>query len=1392
MTSQDVFIQDLRDDAANGRIAFVLGTGFSAAATENVAEATWVGLLRNAVAFLYDLQGVQPGPMLDVLDGNPKTPDLLAVAQWVHSTFQGIPGEYANWLERTVARLVVTDRTLLEAIPDTDHILTTNYDTLWSERFTRKAITWTEQNSISRYARAPKGFVYHLHGVHTDPKSVILSGQDYGRLAERGAVSAVLRGLATSHSLVLLGYGQGLDDPDFGPFMEWLAADQSTASHRHYLPIKEDQLGLINLSDHLRARVTPIVYGTTHADLPGFLRALPASDSTIIGTSTLTPAATTTLRPAESQEVAASATGTIEGRLLRAGLPAGIVQIMQSEGQLGPFEGLSAFQKAAMVTLLDLVEYRRPALFFTVTGTGKTTLARVAMNLAVARDSAAVSLMPTKALVAQELAVWRSWAEAWEAVVDRRLRVYGSSRDYPESDRPVSRGRFDVAIAIYEKLALYLVTGRQPLTSVAVIVVDELQILTENSDRAAKLEALLTMLCLLPPEDRPTLLGLSPSLRPESTQALQSWLGVSEIGVVQTNERPVPLDAHVVSQVDMVKQTDAHLVGMKGRIPPPPSAASRHDLAERMGVHAQVLADRLPTGAASARLAAVLVDSLLADDASRKIVCFVPTRAGADALAGAIQALLRKRAGRADKGSPWSHGRFASTLSRNREETRYVELKNSALPSADDVISGLREGVAAHSATYPSVLRRLVEDEFRREDGLLRVIVATDTLAMGVNLPADTVIATSIFGYSGEPRSKRLLSASNLANKAGRAGRLGKTSRGRGEFYIIVPNANEIDGIHGLTNADILRLSTSEGVLEEYVTKPKSAPAIQSNYRTQKDVASLALQILCQDRHGRSRDNTLLRITEVLEGMLSRHEEDAPRWEPGKILDELVGRELIGVRAEDTLLRLSGLGMAIGTSSLDLDLAPTLERIARLSTANAGRIDVLWNACRSSAIQSSTPWISLPPVHRRHLPSMRDAVLQMATAYCSDSVDRRRLCAQSITSARYAIPSELVEAGSPVVSPELAAVLALDGEHATDVDITALLRALVINEWSLGIPFNDIKARFTNSVMTAEDLTRGEVVHLQLHYSDVEQLCDQVAGVLRGAASLAIGDDGLDYSTQVSALASEVEIGAPSWLTPLLRMRLASLHRERLSFLWNATPPAELVDVLAMPEVIEDVGVVAADVREARRLLELRMAEAQATRNRVAQRWSAVRVPRGEGDSFSDVSDELDESNSSAGYAEVLSRLMENLGVSVQSLPATGFFIRSVWTVGNHSLTVFVPHGDLAGEAIEEVRSAVGILVARTRLTESGRACLRRPHQVRIVEPEHLLTLVAQLVESRGPGVHAEEVLESFEAIRVSSIESENWSVYDGALRMPPPFVGTLPKLDRDVGLAPARADSAE
>ncbi|MDQ4045093.1 MAG: DEAD/DEAH box helicase, partial [Chloroflexota bacterium] len=97
-----------------------------------------------------------------------------------------------------------------------------------------------------------------------------------------------------------------------------------------------------------------------------------------------------------------------------------------------------------------------------------------------------------------------------------------------------------------------------------------------------------------------------------------------------------------------------------------------------------------------------------------------------------------------------------------REEDRQLDQVN--------VIRSLAvKGIGFHHAGLLPVLKQLVEVLFAR--GLMQVVFATDTLALGVNMPARTVVVGRMSKWDG--RQKRTLIPNEFQQMAGRAGRRG-------------------------------------------------------------------------------------------------------------------------------------------------------------------------------------------------------------------------------------------------------------------------------------------------------------------------------------------------------------------------------------------------------------------------------------------------------------------------------------------------------------------------------------------------------------------------------------------------------------------------------------------
>jgi helicase len=302
------------------------------------------------------------------------------------------------------------------------------------------------------------------------------------------------------------------------------------------------------------------------------------------------------------------------------------------------------------------------------------------------------------------------------------LSIAISTADWNEFDDDIVAGNFNLAVMTYEKLQGFLVTRPDLVERCGALVIDEVQTLAEP-DRGANLELLITRVLRLAAP--PKIVALSASL--DQINGLDSWM---QARLVISHERPVPL----------------------------------HELVcECSGVAIRRTAD-----------GSTVSERLVAPQADRE---------------GLLLAIGRSLVGRGKQIVV-----FRTTIKQVGETaTRFrAEFPASGLPhevaerlnglddsdSVADLRLDIASGVAFHHADLTHEEREIVEDAFRSGD--VHTLVATTTLAMGVNLPCDAVIVAETDrwvpdrgGFRQQP-----IHVSVYKNAAGRAGRLGKKTEG--------------------------------------------------------------------------------------------------------------------------------------------------------------------------------------------------------------------------------------------------------------------------------------------------------------------------------------------------------------------------------------------------------------------------------------------------------------------------------------------------------------------------------------------------------------------------------------------------------------------------------------
>lgn len=297
------------------------------------------------------------------------------------------------------------------------------------------------------------------------------------------------------------------------------------------------------------------------------------------------------------------------------------------------------------------------------------------------------------------------------------IRVLIATADHQEHDSRLERGEFDLAILIYEKFNQLLIKNIDLLAPIELIVIDEVQMIGDE-ERGAVLELALTKVLMA--QRRPQIVALSATLA--NAEDLADWLGCR---LLNDSFRPVEL---------------RHGVLANGRY------RYRSGNAEGIEELAGAACDE-PEQALIAN-----VEHLVGRD--EQVLVFLKSRRACEALAYALaERSFRPRA--------------ATTIEQlEREPATCLGAK---------LIATLDSGVAFHHADLSYRQRRILEEGYRR--GEIAVLVSTTTLAMGVNLPAQSVFIDCYKFQLGKQTGRPLivpLEWSEYEAMSGRAGRFGQ------------------------------------------------------------------------------------------------------------------------------------------------------------------------------------------------------------------------------------------------------------------------------------------------------------------------------------------------------------------------------------------------------------------------------------------------------------------------------------------------------------------------------------------------------------------------------------------------------------------------------------------
>src|SRR6478736_1257665 len=433
---------------------------------------------------------------------------------------------------------------------------------------------------------------------------------------------------------------------------------------------------------------------------------------------------------------------------------------------LKDFEGLYGFElDDFQLRACREIEDGRGVLVAAPSVSGKTVVGEFAIHLALQTGRKAFYTTPIKALSNQK----------YHDLVKR----YGADKVGLLTGDNVVNGEAPVVVMTTEVLRNMLYAGSRTLLGLGFVVMDEVHYLADRMRGAVWEEVIIHL-----PESV-TLVSLSATV--SNAEEFGEWLATvrGETTTILEEKRPVPLFQHVMvgrRLLDLFASSDvdasagfvkegAPVNDELTRIARDDWASSRLMRDRRSPRKGKPGSPKNPRSVGNGRRvwtpSRVEVVERLDREGLLPAIVFIFSRAGCDA---AVTQLVQ------------ANTRLTTAAERDEIFAR-VEEASRTLPEEDlhvlgyhEFLDGLTRGVAAHHAGLLPAFKQVVEELF--QEGLVKDVFATETLALGINMPARTVVIEKLSKWNGETHAD--ITPGEYTQLTGRAGRRGLDVEGHG------------------------------------------------------------------------------------------------------------------------------------------------------------------------------------------------------------------------------------------------------------------------------------------------------------------------------------------------------------------------------------------------------------------------------------------------------------------------------------------------------------------------------------------------------------------------------------------------------------------------------------
>lgn len=377
------------------------------------------------------------------------------------------------------------------------------------------------------------------------------------------------------------------------------------------------------------------------------------------------------------------------------------------------------------------VEDGKGVLVAAPTGAGKTVVGEFAAYFALQAGKKCFYTTPIKALSNQKYSEF--------------VQKFGEDRVGLLTGDTSINSEAEILVMTTEVLRNMLYAGSNTLNNLGCVVMDEVHYLADKFRGAVWEEVLIHLM------ESVQVISLSATV--SNAEEFGEWLGEvrGDTEVIVSEIRPIPLFQHV-----LIGNRLLDLFDQPGRVNPEVLSRER-EITRRTALRR----DRRGRFAEpSDRLSRADIIEKLQGESLLPAITFIFSRIGCDAaVKQCLNAGLRLT-------SPEEREEIKRTALRY---TQHIAEEDLEVLNFKEWLTALERGIAAHHAGLLPSFKGAVEDLFQR--GLVKAVFATETLALGINMPARTVVLEKLIKFNGEGHVP--ITPGEYTQLTGRAGRRG-------------------------------------------------------------------------------------------------------------------------------------------------------------------------------------------------------------------------------------------------------------------------------------------------------------------------------------------------------------------------------------------------------------------------------------------------------------------------------------------------------------------------------------------------------------------------------------------------------------------------------------------